>query len=50
MGSLGVGLRGMSERMRQLGGELNISSNESGTQVCATMPLKKLQPTVTVST
>jgi PAS domain S-box-containing protein len=50
MGSLGVGLRGMSERMRQLGGELEISSNESGTQVCATMPLKKLQPTVTIST
>jgi PAS domain S-box-containing protein len=38
MGSLGVGLRGMSERVRQLGGSLEMSSNESGTQVRATVP------------
>ena len=40
MGSLGVGLRGMSERLRQLGGTLDISSNEAGTKVRATMPLQ----------
>jgi len=39
MGSLGVGLRGMSERVRQLGGTLDLSSNESGTKVRATVPL-----------
>lgn len=38
MGSLGVGLRGMSERVRQLGGSLEMSSNESGTQVRAIVP------------
>jgi signal transduction histidine kinase len=39
MGSLGVGLRGMSERLRQLGGSLDISSTESGTRVRATVPI-----------
>ncbi|HEY6467969.1 MAG TPA: PAS domain S-box protein [Candidatus Acidoferrales bacterium] len=38
MGSLGVGLRGMSERVRQLGGSLEMSSHENGTQVRATVP------------
>jgi signal transduction histidine kinase len=38
-GSLGVGLRGMSERLRQIGGTLQISSNGSGTEVRATVPL-----------
>ena len=42
MGSLGVGLRGMSERLRQLGGTLQIISNESGTVVRAVVPLKEL--------
>ena len=40
-GSLGVGLRGMSERMRQLGGQLKLFSNEKGTEVCATVPVHK---------
>ncbi len=39
MGSLGVGLRGMSERLRQLGGSLDISSSDSGTRVRATVPI-----------
>ena len=39
MGSLGVGLRGMSERLRQLGGTLEISSNENGTEVRANVPI-----------
>jgi PAS domain S-box-containing protein len=43
MGSLGVGLRGMSERLRQLGGTLKVYSTESGTEVHATLPFKKLQ-------
>jgi PAS domain S-box-containing protein len=39
MGSLGVGLRGMSERLRQIGGSLEVSSSsEGGTRVCATLP------------
>jgi PAS domain S-box-containing protein len=40
MGSLGVGLRSMSERLRQLGGTLEISSNENGTKVRASVPLQ----------
>jgi PAS domain S-box-containing protein len=38
MGSFGVGLRGMCERLSQLGGTLEISSNQSGTQVRAVVP------------
>jgi PAS domain S-box-containing protein len=40
MGAFGVGLRGMSERMRQLGGGLEISSSEGGTTITATLPLR----------
>jgi two-component system NarL family sensor kinase len=50
MGSLGVGLRGMSERLNQLGGTLNISSSESGTKVRAVVPLQELSSTTTTST
>jgi PAS domain S-box-containing protein len=42
LGSVGVGLRGMSERLRQLGGSLDVSSKSSGTLVRATVPLHKL--------
>jgi PAS domain S-box-containing protein len=49
MGSLGVGLRGMSERLRQLGGALQIVSNESGTQVRASVPLQDLASGTTAS-
>jgi len=38
MGAHGVGLRGMSERIRQLGGRLALVSNENGTKVSATVP------------
>ena len=44
-GSLGVGLRGMSERLRSLGGMLQISSNERGTEVRATVPLQDIPAT-----
>ncbi|MGA8274482.1 MAG: CHASE3 domain-containing protein [Candidatus Sulfotelmatobacter sp.] len=37
--SFGVGLTGMRERVRELGGRLEIQSNLSGTQISATMPL-----------
>ena len=49
MGSPGVGLRGMSERLRQLGGVLQISSNGCGTAVRATVPLNDLTSDTTVS-
>jgi PAS domain S-box-containing protein len=37
-GALGVGLRGMNERMRQLGGSLEVVSTEKGTAVSASVP------------
>lgn len=41
---LGVGIQGMRERMRQLGGTLNITSKTNqGTQVTATLPLSHVQ-------
>jgi PAS domain S-box-containing protein len=38
LGALGVGVRGMNERMRQLKGKLEIIPNEGGTVVRATIP------------
>ncbi len=35
----GVGLRGMRERLRQLGGTLEIKSSENGTTVLVTLPI-----------
>ena len=35
----GVGLRGMQERIRQLGGTLEIDSTQGGTTVRATLPI-----------
>jgi PAS domain S-box-containing protein len=49
MGSLGVGLRGMSERLRQLGGTLDISSGDTGTVIRASVPLEKLHSATTAS-
>jgi PAS domain S-box-containing protein len=37
--SMGVGLRGMNERIRQLGGILEVSSTPEGTTVTATVPV-----------
>ena len=37
----GVGLRGMDERMRQLGGRLEISSSPEGTTITAIVPLQQ---------
>jgi PAS domain S-box-containing protein len=36
----GVGLRGMHERLRQMGGQLEVRSNGSGTLVFATLPIE----------
>jgi len=41
MGALGVGLRGMSERIHQIGGKLEIVSSKAGTTVTATVPIQK---------
>ena len=38
MGAHGVGVRGMGERIRQLGGKLELFSNQSGTTVIAIVP------------
>jgi two-component system, NarL family, sensor kinase len=38
-GSPGVGIRGMRERLRQLGGTLEVYSNEEGTSVVARLPV-----------
>jgi PAS domain S-box-containing protein len=38
--TLGVGFRGMRERIRQLGGTLQVHSNGNGTNVGATLPIE----------
>ena len=40
-GALGVGFRGMRERVRQLGGTLQIHSNGNGTMVTVTLPVRR---------
>jgi signal transduction histidine kinase len=42
----GVGLRGMRERVRQLGGSVEIRSNGRGTSVIATLPFEESAGTV----
>jgi signal transduction histidine kinase len=39
-GALGVGIAGMRERVRQLGGAMEISSGEGGTTIRVALPLK----------
>jgi signal transduction histidine kinase len=41
---LGVGIAGMRERVRQLGGRLEIRSSSSGTTVIAMLPLLREHP------
>ena len=43
-GMLGVGLRGMNERMRQFGGKLEVASTPQGTIITATVPSTDSQP------
>lgn len=40
-GPVGVGLRGMRERITQLGGKLDVQSDSGGTKVAATLPIAK---------
>ena len=40
----GVGLRGMHERLRQMGGQLNVQSNGNGTLILATLPIEVIAP------
>jgi PAS domain S-box-containing protein len=40
VGALGVGLRGMSERLQQLGGSLALARTSEGTTVTAAVPLR----------
>jgi PAS domain S-box-containing protein len=44
-GSLGVGIRGMRERVRQLGGGLEIQSGSEGTTVKAKLPVPNMKAT-----
>ena len=41
--TLGVGFRGMRERIRQLGGTFHVHSNGNGTSVEATLPIEKVR-------
>jgi PAS domain S-box-containing protein len=43
-GALGVGLRGMKERMRQLGGAFDLVSTDKGTTVSAAIPTRESDP------
>jgi signal transduction histidine kinase len=45
----GVGLAGMRERIRELGGQLDIQSGETGTLISVTMPLHERAGTAQVS-
>jgi PAS domain S-box-containing protein len=44
-GALGVGLRGMKERLRQLGGNLELTASPQGTTATATIPAESLRAT-----
>jgi len=46
-GHMGVGLRGIRERIAQFGGELQIDSGSSGTVVRAVIPCTPIPPAVT---
>jgi signal transduction histidine kinase len=48
-GAPGVGIRGMRERMRQLGGDLEIVSNGTGTSILARLPAIENSSTAEVS-
>lgn len=47
IGRIGVGFGGMRERLRQLGGTLEIQSDEGGTLVSAVLPVSRAGPTST---
>jgi len=47
---VGIGLSGMRERMKELGGRLELSSNGGGTTVCARVPISKQRTQLARST
>jgi signal transduction histidine kinase len=47
-GAMGVGLRGMRERVAQLGGQLDLQSSDGGTTVSAIFPLGAEPPVLIV--
>lgn len=40
-GTAGVGLAGMRERVRELGGNFELTANRDGTSLCASIPMRK---------
>ena len=48
--TLGVGIGGMRERLRQLGGKLEIRSESSGTRIVATLPIMEIAAPESVMT
>jgi len=46
--SLGVGIPGMRERLRQLGGQLEVDFGRNGTRVHANVPLKQAEAEISV--
>jgi PAS domain S-box-containing protein len=40
-GAVGIGLRGMNERMQQLGGRVEVSSSDKGTTITAVAPVEE---------
>lgn len=48
-GAIGVGIRGMRERIRQLGGTLQIESNGNGTTVSVALPVNHSQASAAVN-
>jgi signal transduction histidine kinase len=47
---VGVGIQGMRERIRQLGGSLEIESGGHGTSVVAVLPAKRTSSDVPLET
>jgi signal transduction histidine kinase len=45
-GAAGVGLRGMRERVKGFGGELEIASNGKGTLIQVVIPLRASAPAI----
>jgi two-component system, chemotaxis family, CheB/CheR fusion protein len=43
-GGAGIGLAGMRERLRELGGRLEVESDTNGTMVCAVVPISESAP------
>jgi len=40
-GTAGVGLAGMRERVRELGGSFDVTSNGAGTSLSVTVPMRR---------